>query len=99
VARVERQSKNQYLFRRVNERIAETSAEFDVTGQTQAFICECSHVGCRELVEVPAAVYGRVRDHPAVFLVVRGHEAAGEEEIVEDCGDFLIVRTRAETGD
>ena len=55
--RVERQAKNRALFRQVNERIAETSATFDsADADVQAFVCECSRIGCHEIVEVPVAV-------------------------------------------
>jgi hypothetical protein len=40
------------LFRQVNERIAETSATLDSSnGDVQPFICECSRIGCRQLVD------------------------------------------------
>jgi hypothetical protein len=93
--RVERKAKNQALFRQVNERIAETSAAMDAgEGQVQAFICECSRIGCRQLVEVPAVLYERVREDPTLFLVLPGHEDHDREEIVERHGDYLIVATK-----
>lgn len=92
--RDERKAKNQALFRQVNERMAETAATLDAgAGAVQAFICECSHIGCRELVEIPTALYERVRVDPALFLVLSGHEDLGHEKIVEDHGDHLIVAT------
>ena len=90
--RVERKARNQALFRQVNERIAETSGVLDASGgKVQPFICECWRIGCRELVEVPAAVYSHVREDPARFLVLSGHEDRDHEEVVEDHGRYLIV--------
>jgi hypothetical protein len=75
----------------VNERIAEISGALDASGDVQSFICECSRIGCRELVQVPAAVYSRVRDDPTYFLVLSDHEDRDHEEVVEDHGHYLIV--------
>ena len=94
--RVERKAKNQALFREVNERIAETfGALGPADGGVQAFICECSRIGCRQLAEVPVAVYSRVREDPSHFLVLAGHEDRDREDVVEDRGDYLIVALRA----
>jgi hypothetical protein len=93
--RVERKAKNQALFRQVNERIAETSATLDSSnGDVQAFVCECSRIGCRQLVEVPVSVYSRVREDPTRFLVLSGHEDQDHEAGVEDLGRYLIVAVR-----
>ena len=43
--RVARKTRNQALFREVNERIADVAAGFDAPAQTQEFICECSAAG------------------------------------------------------
>jgi hypothetical protein len=93
VARVERQARNQALFREVNEHIAEVSARFDVDAGRQEFVCECSHLGCADMIEVPIEVYGRVRGDATLFLVLHGHEDLGHERVVEDLGEVLIVRT------
>jgi hypothetical protein len=94
VARVERQARNQALFRQVNERIAEVSARFEPTDAgLQQFVCECSQLGCTGMIEVPLDVYGRVRGDATLFLVLRGHEDPGHELVVEDLGEVLIVCT------
>jgi hypothetical protein len=87
VARVERQARNQALFRQVNERIAEVSARFEPTDAgLQQFVCECSQLGCTGMIEVPL-------DDATLFLVLRGHEDPGHELVVEDLGEVLIVCT------
>jgi hypothetical protein len=93
--RVERKANNQAVFREVNERIAEVSAALDSSdGEVQAFVCECSRIGCRELVEVPVAVYSRVREDPTRFLVLAGHEDGDHEAVVERQGRYLIVAVK-----
>jgi hypothetical protein len=94
VPRIERKARNQELFRHVNEAIAKVSAGFEVG--TQEFICECAHTGCTAQLTVPAEVYARVRDDPARFLVLRGHEDRVHEVVVEDLGECLIVQAAPE---
>jgi hypothetical protein len=90
--RDERKTHNQALFRSVNGRIAELSAKFGEQGDAGllSFICECPQIGCRAFVRAPLEVYDRLRDDPALFLVLKGHENAGEA-IVADLGSYLIV--------
>jgi hypothetical protein len=90
--RGERKIHNQALFRSVNERIAELSAKFGEQGDVGllSFVCECPQIGCRAFVRAPLGVYERVRDDPALFLVLKGHED-GREAIVVDLGHYLIL--------
>jgi hypothetical protein len=92
--RDERKIHNQALFRAVNQRIAELSAELEAPadGTLPSFICECPRIGCRDFVRAPLEVYNRVRDDPALFLVLKGHEDR-REPIVADLGAYLIVRS------
>jgi hypothetical protein len=97
VPRNERKIHNQALFRSVNERIAELSAKFGEQGDAGllSFICECPQIGCRAFVRAPLEAYDRVRDDPALFLVLKGHED-GCERVVADLGGYLIVGADAQ---
>jgi hypothetical protein len=92
--RDERKIHNQALFRAVNQRIAELSAELDgpADGSLSSFICECPRIGCREFVRAPLEVYNRIRDDHALSLVLKGHEDR-REPVVADLGAYLIVRS------
>jgi hypothetical protein len=96
VPRTTRKERNQTLFREVNERIAELAARFD-NDSAQGFICECSHTGCTEIVNVPIETYARVRDDGTLFLLVNGHQDQDHELVIEHLGPYLIVQTRAGT--
>ena len=92
VPRDERKIHNQALFRSVNERIAELSAKFGEQGDAGllSFICECPQIGCRAFVRAPLEAYDRVRDDPALFLVLKGHEdgcesGRGRSRRLSDC--------------
>lgn len=95
--RTERKLRNQALFREVNQRIAELSEKLDDLdqGEQPGFVCECSELGCAELVGAPLDVYDRARDDPTLFLVLKGHEDLSHDAILEDLGAYLIVRTDA----
>lgn len=89
--RDERKTHNQALCRSVNDRIAELEAKFGEHGDAGllSFICECPEIGCRAFVRAPLEVYDRIRDDPALYLVLKGHEDG--EAIVADLGAYLIV--------
>jgi hypothetical protein len=74
----------------VNGRIQEIADRFDMWAETE-FMCECGRVGCLELIPVPLAVYNGVRNHPARFIVVSGHEDKEIERVVERRDGFHVV--------
>lgn len=92
--RVSRKAQNQALFREVNERIAELLTRLDGEAGTQSFICECSHTGCTDMIDVPLATYSRVRDDPTLFLLAAGHQDPSHEAVVEDLGGYLIAKIK-----
>lgn len=91
MSRTDRKARNQALFRSVNERIAEVASGFGVT-TAQAFVCECSRIGCAEMLVLDPATYGQVRDDPTTFVVVPGHEDPGHEVVLAGSDRYVVVR-------
>lgn len=89
-AAVEKNALNQVVFREVNERIAELSAEWRQT-DVSLFVCECSDPACAESLEIAPAEYERVRQDGARFVVLRGHELPEVERVVDGNARFLVV--------
>lgn len=85
----EQRATTEALFRDVNERIAESAERFEAA-ETE-FVCECSDPNCTNRVEASLAEYEEVRDDPATFLLVPGHEQTDIERIVSDRGSFRVV--------
>jgi hypothetical protein len=85
----ERRATTEALFRDVNERIAESAERFDATGTD--FVCECADPNCTHRVSASLVEYEEVREDPATFLVVPGHEQTDIERVVSDRGRFRIV--------
>jgi hypothetical protein len=92
--RTSRRSRNQALFREVNDRIAELAASHDGFGETQAFICECSRMGCTMQVEISVHDYAQLRANRFAFLVLPGHEDAAQEDVLAHRAGYLVVQPR-----
>jgi hypothetical protein len=94
----ERYARNEWLFREVNERIAEVNEDFEVEGEAE-FLCECGQQICLATVELTRAQYEAVRDESRRFIVVPGHEEAGVERVVKREPGFLVVEKIGEAGE
>ena len=85
----ERRATTEALFRDVNERIAESAERFDAIGTE--FVCECADASCTHKVPATLAEYEEVRDDPATFLVLPGHEQTDIERVVSERRHFRVV--------
>lgn len=92
--RLERQARNEALFREVNERIAQLGERAQAWSPdgTVDFMCECGEDGgCGRRVHVPLVVYERVRSQDDRFVVRPGHETPELEHAVEWTDDYVVV--------
>ena len=96
--RESRYAKNQALFRKVNERIAELTGTWWADQQLQ-IICECANTGCVAPLDVLLADYQRVRTHPGWFLIKPGHAVSEVEQVIEQQDGYEIIKvwTRGST--
>ena len=92
-SREERLVENELLFRQVNERIVELGDHWD---RQLDIVCECANDKCTRVITVRAEDYSRVRGHPDRFIVLRGHQVASIENVVESTGAHLVVEKLAE---
>jgi hypothetical protein len=91
-SREEKRAENQTAFREANERIREAVATPDVVLPVVPFVCECGDPSCRRLLNVPLAVYARVRESPLRFLHATEHVSDGTSgTVVETLEGFAIV--------
>jgi hypothetical protein len=100
-ARAHKLAANQSRFRRSNERLerAAHSHRFDAADRVP-FLCECADPGCFEAVMLSIAEYEHVREHPARFVLVAGHEdpETVHERIVEAESGYAIVEKVGHAG-
>jgi hypothetical protein len=93
--REERFSRNEVLFREVNERIEKIQSGQGLEGHFD-FLCECGDRNCIEQVSMTLAEYEGVRSDPTQFVVLPGHEIAAIESIVQKGDRFSVVRKQEE---
>jgi hypothetical protein len=101
VDRDARLARNEDHFRDINESLREKHVHATVVRSGPLpFVCECASVDCTEAVELTLEDYRRVRKNPRRFVVVPGHAAAPDVEvIVESSEGFLVVEKVNEAGE
>jgi hypothetical protein len=64
---------------------------FDVDWNTVEILCECGHSNCCGRIVMTLAEYERVRRHPARFFIQAGHEVSGNQRLVGQGADYVVV--------
>ena len=95
--RARRMRENEELMEELNRRMERMLEEIRSDDQEEqdapiAFLCECSRLDCRERVHLEPRLFDRIHRDPDVFILVPGHEIRDVERVVDQVGDFLIVR-------
>ena len=80
------------LFREINNRVAELSA--DLGAMPAGFVCECTSLDCAVTIPLRLEDYADVRDDPACFIVAEGHERNDLEAVFARGDGYLVVRER-----
>jgi hypothetical protein len=92
-SREERLAANEDFFRQVNERIVELT---DTWGGELDVVCECARVDCIERLALTLDEYEHLRQSPARFAVLPGHEIPDIEKVVERNDRYLVVEKQGE---
>jgi hypothetical protein len=95
--RAGRMRQNEELMEELNRRMERMLEEIrdeedDDPDAPIAFLCECSHLDCRERIQLEPSRFDRIHRDKDVFILVPGHEIPDVERIVDQERDFLIVR-------
>jgi hypothetical protein len=88
--RERRLGENEAIFRTANERMAGWE-ERDRLEAIELYFCECADPTCTQKVRLGGPDYERVRSDPTHFFVVRGHEVADVETVLESHPDWVLV--------
>jgi hypothetical protein len=88
------ESRNQILFREVNERVRDVVAPLLTAGEKGEFLCECGDDACIETIQLGLDEYDAVRSSPQRFVMLPGHEDGIGEAAVHPSGRFVVVETR-----
>lgn len=89
MSREERVARNEALFREVNERIKDISA--DVEAPLTDFVCECGDPECTKPVSLTPFEYEEVRRDATHFVVLPGHVVPDVEQVVAETERFAVV--------
>lgn len=68
-------AENEVMFRAENERIELEAQSADMFITPVPFLCECPDVSCTETVALTLEEYEEIREGPARFLCIPGHQA------------------------
>jgi hypothetical protein len=87
----------------LNEAVFRTANEAMVWFQNAELkldlMCECGRADCVAKVEMSRSEYEQLRADPTLFAVVRGHEIADVERVVEAREGYDVVQKHPETHD
>jgi len=72
-------ARNDAVFRAANEKIEDFVKSIDGAGEGPLpFLCECADVTCTDIIRITSSEYEALRQQPAWFATVPGHE--GDED-------------------
>jgi hypothetical protein len=96
--RERRMTRNEALFREVNERVHEKAEAFG-SGDAFEYLCECANSDCTFQVTLTLAEYENVRADPTQFAVLPLHFTPEIETLVSENEGYWIVRKIGEAAD
>jgi len=94
--RAERLAANEAVFRAGNDAI-EANTSNGRAGEL-VVLCECGTEACFERIALTREEYEAVREHPARFFVIPGHEdlSTGEVVVEAESNRYSVVEKRGE---
>ena len=82
--------RNEALFREVNERIEDVSAEASPS-EFIDFVCECGEEVCIETVQLSREEYEQLRSVSDHFALKPGHQHPDFERVIDRCDRYIVV--------
>ena len=97
-ARTARSTKNQMLFRTINERLQDLNAAFDGVLPTGDWVCECANDACAARIHPTAEEYEHIRQHGARFPITpnESHLFVDVEIVVERTDRYWVVERQGD---
>jgi hypothetical protein len=92
VPTAQRRTKNELLFREINEGIGEVAEHSRVVQSSPVvFVCECTQIDCTTALELTLEEYRGVRRETSHFLVAPGHANPERERVIEENPRYAVV--------
>ena len=92
-------AENEVRFRALNERLQEQSGTWHGTEGQLSVVCECGDEDCTAGIQLSVREYEAVRAVETQFVLIRGHERAEVEDVVDGAENWLVVRKRGEAAE
>jgi hypothetical protein len=92
-------AENEVRFRALNERLQEQAGTWQPGDGELDLVCECGNEDCTAAIELSPWEYEAVRAVETQFVLVRGHERLGIEDVVDGAENWLVVRKRGEAAE
>jgi hypothetical protein len=92
-------AENEVRFRALNERLEEQAGTWQGREGQLRLVCECGDEDCTVGIQLSVREYEAVRAVETQFVLIRGHERAEVEDVVDGAENWLVVRKRGEAAD
>jgi hypothetical protein len=92
-------AENEVRFRALNERLEDQADTWQGLEGQLNLVCECGDEDCMSGIQLSVGEYEAVRAVETQFLLIRGHERAEVEEVVDGAENWLVVRKRGEAAE
>ena len=93
-ARARRIADNESRFREINERLEADLRKLPVGDEPIDFVCECGHAECTASVRLTVDEYEHVRQDPATFAMLPGHDIDDVEDVLFVSERYAVARKR-----
>lgn len=97
--RARRLAENEALFREVNENIKQVAENLVAEEEPYEFLCECGQRDCAERLMMTVGALEAVRQHPARFVIVAGHEIPDIEVVLATFDGYSIVEKKGDAAE
>ena len=92
-------AENEVRFRALNERLQQQAGTWQGGDGELNLVCECGDEDCTAAIELSVPEYEAVRAVETQFVIIRGHERADVEDVVDGAENWLVVRKRGEAAE
>jgi hypothetical protein len=92
-------AENEVRFRALNERLEEQAGTWHGREGQLSVVCECGDEDCTAGIQLSVQEYEAVRAVETQFVLIRGHERAEVEDVVDGAENWFVVQKRGEAAE
>ena len=92
-------AENEVRFRALNERLEDQAGTWQGLEGELRLVCECGDEDCTAGIRLSVPEYEAVRAVETHFVLIRGHERAEVEDVVDGAENWLVVQKRGEAAE